>query len=212
MTAACDSAAAYVLGALPAAERARLRGPPLGLPGLPPDRCRPRRHPRPASRVSPDGPRRPRTRPRHTRASAAAPVRRSGRRRRVVMGALGPRPWSCLAVAGTARLVEQRHDEPSTVAMTPVVQSPVSATAALVARPWGTQVTMDCHYQDGSEWSRPYSARGGNVHGEEREIATWVVGPSHEATISGSVPWPPAAIHRVEVRTVSGTALLRLTP
>jgi hypothetical protein len=96
--------------------------------------------------------------------------------------------------------------------MSAVVDSPVTASAALVAHPWGTEITMDCGYEDSAEWSRPYSLVAVNDQGVEREIATWVVGPSHEAKVSGSVPWQPSHIRSVEVRTTSGTALLRLTP
>jgi hypothetical protein len=71
---------------------------------------------------------------------------------------------------------------------------------------------MDCQYADSSEWSRPYALVAVNDRGESHEIATWVVGPSHEATVSGSVPWQPDAIDRIEVRLTSGQPLLRLSP
>jgi hypothetical protein len=96
--------------------------------------------------------------------------------------------------------------------MTAVVDSPVSASARLVAHSWGTTITMDCRYADKSEWSLPYALVAVNDRGETRQIATWVVGPSHEATVSGSVPWQPAAIDRIEVRLMSGQPVLRLNP
>jgi anti-sigma factor RsiW len=212
MTVACDSAAAYVLGALPAAERSvfeqHLAGCPdcrhtvadlAGIPGL-------------LSRVAPDDLADPLPVPDTLVPGLLRAVRRSGRRRRLVVGTLSAAAV-LLAVTGTAVVVNRSDDthEPG-VAMTAVVDSPVRATAALVAHRWGTEVTMACTYEDDSEWSRPYSLVAVNDQGQEREIATWVVGPSHEATVNGSVPWQPSHIRSVEVRTVSGTALLRLEP
>jgi anti-sigma-K factor RskA len=212
MTVACDSAAAYVLGALPASERsafeAHLAGcldcrqtvaDLAGIPGL-------------LSRVSSDDLTDPLPLPDTLVPGLLRAVRRTGRRRRLVVGALSAAAV-LLAVAGTAVVANRANDTPGPgVAMTAVVDSPVRATAALVAHRWGTEVRMECTYDDDSEWSRPYSLVAVDDHGQERQIATWVVGPSHEATVSGSVPWQPSDIRSVEVRTMSGTALLRLEP
>lgn len=213
MTVACDSAAAYVLGALPAAERsafeAHLAGCPdcrqtvsdlAGIPGL-------------LSRVSADDLADPLPVPDTLVPGLLRAVRRSGRRRRLVVGALSAAAV-VLAVAGTAVVVNSSDnpERPAMTAMTAVVDSPVTASASLVAHPWGTEVRMDCRYEDDTEWSRPYSLVAVNDQGVEREIATWVVGPSHQASVSGSVPWQPSHIRSVEVRTTSGNALLRLTP
>lgn len=214
MTVACDSAAAYVLGALSASERsayeAHLTGCEdcrqavadlAGIPGL-------------LSRVSPADLADPVPVPDTLVPRLLREVRRSSRRRRLRTGVVAAAA-AALAIAGTATVVERSHDHtspPAQVAMSAVVDSPVTASAALVRRPWGTEITMECRYADKTEWSRPYALVAVNARGEEREIATWVVGPSHEATVSGSVPWQPAAIDRVEVRTMSGQALLRLSP
>jgi Putative zinc-finger len=212
MTVVCDSAAAYVLGALPAGERsefeAHLAQCPdcrqavselAGIPGL-------------LSRVSADDLVDPVPVPDTLVPGLLRAVRRSGRRRRVLVGVLSAAAV-VLAVAGTAVVVDRpAHDDLSGVAMTAVVDSPVSASARLVAHPWGTAITMNCHYADSSEWSRPYALVAVNDKGESKEIATWVVGPSHQATVSGSVPWQPEAISRIEVRLTSGQPLLRLSP
>jgi hypothetical protein len=212
MTVACDSAAAYVLGALPAAERSAFEShlagcadcrqtvsDLAGIPGL-------------LSRVSADDLADPLPVPDTLVPLLLRAVRRTGRRRRLVVGTLAAAAV-LLAIGGTATIVHRSTDSPAPgVAMTAVVHSPVRATAALVAHPWGTEVTMECTYDDTSEWSRPYSLVAVDRQGQERELATWVVGPSHEAKVSGSVPWQPGDIRSIEVRTTSGTALLRLEP
>jgi hypothetical protein len=214
MTVACDSSAAYVLGALSAAERSTFEAhlaecqdcrqavaDIAGIPGL-------------LSRVSPDDLADPMPVPDTLVPGLLRAVRRSSRRRRLVMSALSAAAV-VLAIVGTVAVVNHPDNErpgPDMVTMTAVADSPVTATAALVGHNWGTEVSMDCDYADESEWSRPYALVAVNVRGEEREIATWVVGPSHEATVSGSVPWQPDKIDRVEVRLMSGQPLLRLTP
>lgn len=215
MTVSCDSAAAYVLGALTASERSAFEAhladcadcrqavsEMAGIPGL-------------LSRVSPADLADPLPVPDTLVPGLLRAVRRSGRRRRIAVGTLGAAAV-LLAIAGTAVVVERSNDEPSgasMTAMTAVVDSPVTASVSLVAHAWGTEVTMTCRYSDASsDWSRPYDLVATNDKGETRQLATWVVGPSHQATVTGSVPWQTDHIDRLEVRTTSGTPLLRLQP
>lgn len=210
-TVACESAAAYVLGALPAAERpafeAHLEACPdcrrtvadlAGLPGL-------------LARVSPDDLVEPTPVPDTLVPRLVREVRRSSRRRRLLVGALGAAAV-LLAVAGTAVVVQRTNDEPAEVAMQAVVESPVTASAALVGHAWGTEVTMRCRYADRSTWSRPYALVAVDDRGTAYQIATWTVGPGKTATVRGSVPVPRERIDRLEVRTLTGQALLRLSP
>ncbi len=214
MTASCESAAAYVLGALPASERvefeahlaecedcSRTVAGLAGIPGL-------------LSRVSPDDLADPLPVPDTFVPRLLRAVRRSALRRRIVVSTLSAAAV-VLAIAGTAIVVDRSNGDASgtsMTAMTAVVDSPVTASASLVAHPWGTEVSMECRYADSSQWSRPYDLVAVNDQGDERRIATWVVGPSHEATVTGSVPWQPGHIDRVEIRLTSGTPLLRLSP
>ena len=215
MTVMCDSAAAYVLGALPASERSafetHLTGCPdcrqavadlAGIPGL-------------LSRVSRDDLADSVPVPDTLVPGLLRAVRRSGRRRRLVVGSLSAAAV-LLAIAGTALVVDRSQDDdrgglPMT-AMTAVVDSPVTATASLVARSWGTEITMDCEYADTSQWSRPYDLVAVDDTGKSYDIATWVVGPGKTASISGSVPVQPDHIDRLEIRLTSGTPVLRLEP
>ena len=214
MTVLCDSAAAYVLGALPASERpdfeAHLTQCPdcrqavadlAGIPGL-------------LARVSPDDLADPVPVPDTLVPGLLRAVRRSSRRRRLVVAVLSAAAV-VLAVVGTAIVVHQSDDAgagaPMT-AMTAVVQSPVTASASLVAHSWGTEVQMKCRYADASNWSRPYDLVAVDDQGESYNLATWVVGPGKTASISGSLPVQPEHIDRLEIRLTSGPALLRLEP
>jgi anti-sigma factor RsiW len=211
MTVVCDSSAAYVLGALPAAERSASEAhltdcddcrqavaDLAGIPGL-------------LSRVSRDDLVDPLPVPDTLVPGLLRAVRRTARRRRFAVGGLAAAAV-VLAIAGTLVATDRADPSPPTEAMTAVVNSPVRATAALVRHAWGTEVTMRCTYEDDSEWSRPYTLVAVDDGGGEHQIAEWSVGPSHEATVSGSVPLQPDQIDRLEIRTLSGVALLRLTP
>lgn len=207
----CESAAAYVLGALPAGERtafeahlatcsdcSRTVGELAGLPGL-------------LARVSPEELTDPVPVPDTLVPRLVREVRRSSRRRLLRTGGLAAAAV-VLAVAGTAVVVQRSNDEPAQVAMQAVVESPVTASAALVDRPWGTEITMRCRYADSSTWSRPYALVAVDDRGTAYQIATWTVGPGKTASVRGSVPVPRDRIDRLEVRTLAGQALLRLSP
>lgn len=213
MTVMCDSAAAYVLGALPASERVEFEAHLVtcedcrqtvaglaGIPGL-------------LSRVSPADLADPLPVPDTLVPRLLRAVRRSGRRRRLVVGALSAAAV-LFAVAGTTAVVDRNNqpDRPAMTAMTAVVDSPVTASVSLVAHPWGTEVTMSCRYSDTSEWSRPYDLVAVDDQGTSYNLATWVVGPGKTASVSGSVPVRPDHIDRLEIRLASGQPILRLSP
>jgi anti-sigma-K factor RskA len=213
MTTGCDSAAAYVLGALAAGERSDFEthlaqctecrqsvGELAGIPGL-------------LSRVSVDDLAHDMPVPDTLVPGLLRAVRRSGRRRRVAVGALSAAAV-VLAITGTV-LVVNRGDAPVApvaTAMTAVAPSPVSASVALVSHRWGTAITMTCRYAEDNEWSRPYDLVAVDDTGTSYDIATWVVGPGKTASISGSVPVSREHIDRLEIRATSGTPLLRLSP
>jgi len=213
VTVACDSAAAYVLGALPAAERSEFEShlagcedcrqsvsELAGIPGL-------------LSRVSPADLADPDPVPDTLVPRLLREVRRSGRRRRLVVAALSAAAV-VLAVAGTTVVVDGLNGDrgASMTAMTAVVDSPVTARAAMVGHTWGTEITMKCRYADSSEWSAPYDLVAVDDAGKTYRVATWVVGPGKTAAVSGSVPVRRDHIDRLEIRLTSGQPLLRLSP
>ena len=188
MTVVCDSAAAYVVGALSAAERAEFEthlaqcpdcrqtvAELAGIPGL-------------LSRVSPDDLSDTAPVPDTLVPGLLRAVRRSSRRRRLVMGALSAAAV-LVAIAGTAVVVDRSRDDGAAMtAMTAVVDSPVTASASLVPHTWGTEITMKCRYEDESEWSLPYDLVAVDDTGKSYNVATWAVGPGRTASVSGSVP------------------------
>lgn len=206
----CTDAAAFVLGALEPDDRRAFEehlagcadcratvADLAGVPGL-------------LARVSPtdlaDPPRRPDTLwPRLLRV-----VRRQRRRRLLSMGAVAA-SVALVVGLGTALVVHRDDDTPATPGqpMTALVSSPVRATAAVSATSGGSRVWVQCIY-NGAPDAVDYVLVVTNRQGAERTVATWEVGPDHEAEVSGSVPWPPSAVARVEIRLSDGEPLLRL--
>ena len=158
--------------------------------------------------------------------AAVAAERRRSRRRLLVGAALG----TAAAVVVTALLGQAVFSQPARpappapvaatptgptagkpVAMTRMADVPIRATAALTDKPWGTQVDLRCRYS-----GRPYAA-GSYVlvaigrTGHSEQVAAWDVAAGEEAVVTGSTSLHSAELAALEVRTMEGRPVLRLT-
>jgi hypothetical protein len=104
----------------------------------------------------------------------------------------------------------------TSVVMTQVEPSALSADLKLVAEPWGTKIESRCSYavwegqEPGSTWA--YAMVVTDRSGKETQISTWRAdaGSTVEPTATTSVP--VAEIASVDIRSAkSGTVLLRST-
>lgn len=207
-TESCGSAAAYVLGALASNERQdfeahlptcaecrRTVAELAGLPGL-------------LARVSPDDLRDPTPVPVTLLPRLLAEVRRHSRRRRAVLLAAAAAVLAVLTASTLA--LGQRHD-PAGTAMTALVSAPISATATLHDEPHGTRIDVLCQYAGGAYADLPAYALVVIGHdGIQHRVASWRVGPDGSARVAGSVDLARKDIATVEIRTASGTPVLRL--
>jgi anti-sigma factor RsiW len=219
--------AAYVLGALSPADRRdfadHLRVCPAcassvselaGLPGL-------------MSRVSIDQlTAEPEPVPETLLPSLARAVRRQRRRRRLAVGA-GAAAAACLIGVGAAAIT---RPEPSarpvasssaaTTSGTPnlafaaVAPSPVTASARLVDVAWGTRIDMTCAYRTQGSYpaaETPYAMVVINRNGAAQQVATWTALPNRELTVTGTSSQARRDIAAVEIRTLQGQTILRLS-
>ena len=219
--------AAYVLGALSPAERrefedhvqsctacARSVGELAGLPGL-------------MSKVSEEQLTAEVEAPPETLLpSLARAARRERGRRRLAVGAAGVAA-ACLIAVGAAVL--NGPDSPArppvatpsattsgteNLALTAVVPSSVTASARLVDTAWGTRIDLTCSYG-----SKGYSGTGTRSYamvvidrsGAAQQVATWKAQPDRELTVMGTTSLARRDIAVVEIRTMSGQAILRLS-
>lgn len=200
--------AAYVLGALSPEERGafehHLRECPecaravqevAGLPGL-------------LSQVSPDMIE-PEPAPANILPSVLTRVRRSRRRRTLVTAAISAASVAAAVavVVAVLSLSGQQHG----TAMTPLGPYPVQAVAAVQAESGGAHVNLSCSYH-GTDSGADYRLVVVRADGSETELATWWADPDATAEMSIDTAISPTEILALEVRTMTGQAVLRWQP
>ncbi len=159
--------------------------------------------------------------------SLARAVRRERGRRRLAVGAAGIAAAALIAVG--AAVLAGPPDSPAgppvasppsstsgsaNLALTAVVPSPVSASARLVEMAWGTRIDLTCSYN-----TKGYSSAAGASYslividrsGVAQQVATWKALPDRKITLMGATSLARQNIAVVEIRTMSGRALLRLS-
>lgn len=154
----------------------------------------------------------------------ARAVRRERRRRRLVVGAAAAAAACLIAVGGVSI---SRTDSPArppvtsatpsgsaNLVMTAVVPSPVTASARLVDMDWGTRIDLTCSYASQGRYPAtgfPYALVVIDRHGAAQQVATWKALPDRALTVMGATSNGRQDIAAVEIRTLSGTTILRLS-
>ena len=219
--------AAYILGALSPADRREFEdhlrvcascassvGELAGLPGL-------------MSRVSVDQlTAEPEPVPDTLLPSLARAVRRERRRRLLAVGASAA-AVACLVTGGALALTRPAHPAQPPVtssastspgsavlAFTTVVPSPVTAGARLVDMAWGTRIDLTCSYRSQGLYPAsgvPYVMVVIDRHGAAQQVATWKALANRELTVMGASSQARRDIAAVEIRTMTGRTILRLS-
>ncbi|MEP7191570.1 MAG: zf-HC2 domain-containing protein [Actinomycetota bacterium] len=156
--------------------------------------------------------------------SLARAVRRERRQRSLIVGTAAAAAACLIAVGGVAI---SRPDSPArppvtasaptgtaNLAFTAVVPSPVTASARLVDMAWGTRIDLTCAYRSGGLYPTraiPYAMFVVDRHGTADQVATWTSLPNRELTVMGASSQSRRDIAAVEIRTMSGRTILRLT-
>ncbi|MGP3966419.1 zf-HC2 domain-containing protein [Streptomyces sp. 6N223] len=142
---------------------------------------------------------------------------RRRQRRRAMLPGLGLALAACLALlfvlvmpvggdgGGTGGGTGGGGGEP--IAMTSLVEYPVSATVSLTDADWGTRVNMECVY--GADSSNDYVLVAITRDGEEVQLASWATIRDRDVTLSVGTELHPADIETLEVRSTHGYAVLR---
>jgi Putative zinc-finger len=157
--------------------------------------------------------------------SLARAVRRERGRRRLAVGATAVAA-ACLIAAGA--VATTRPDAPARaplpssastpsgadLALRAVVPSPVTASARLVDMAWGTEIDLTCAYRTTALYPAgavPYAMVVIDRHGAAEQVATWKAVPNRTLTVMGSSARARQDIAAVEIRTVDGQTILRLS-
>jgi len=162
--------------------------------------------------------------------SLARAVRHERRTRRLLVGAAGAAA-ACLIGVGAVAITrpDSPTPEPATssatssasplsgtanLVMTAVVPSPVTATARLVDVAWGTRIDLTCTYRSAGPYptsGTPYAMVVIDRSGAAQQVATWNALPNRELTVTGASSRPRRDITAVEIRTLTGQTILRLS-
>jgi hypothetical protein len=146
-------------------------------------------------------------------------VRRERRQRRWRVAAATGLAAACLAGLGTVVVLQQQPTKPATVAQElafrRVADVPVRASATLVPKAWGTEVTLTCTYT-GQPWAggvpRTYSLVPFDKAGKEHPpISDWVVLPNKEVQMTASTALARDRLSRLEIRNAVNKTIMELS-
>jgi Putative zinc-finger len=159
-------------------------------------------------------------------ASLARAVRRERGRRRLAIGATAAAAASLLVVGAVAITRTEAPARPLAASsaapllgtadqsLTAVVPSPVTARARLVDMAWGTRIDLTCLYRTRGSYPAPqisYALVVIDRAGVAEQVATWKALPDRELTVMGASSRARRDIAAVEIRTLSGQVILKLS-
>ena len=157
--------------------------------------------------------------------SLARAVRHEHARRRLVVGTAAAAAALLIAVGASAITHPDSPTRPpvatpsstpsgtANLALSAVIPSPVTASAQLVDMAWGTRIDLTCSYNAKGQFPAggfPYALVVIDRQGVAQQVAAWKALPGRELTVMGASSLSRKDIAAVEVRTLSGLALLRL--
>jgi len=154
----------------------------------------------------------------------ARAVRRERRQRRLVVGAAAAAAAALITVGAVGITRPDSPVRPPVTASTPsgsanqalsaVVPSPVTASARLVDMAWGTRIDLTCSYSSQGRYPAsgvPYAMVVIDRHGVAQQVATWTALPDRALTVTGASSQARQDIASVEIRTLQGRTILRLS-
>jgi hypothetical protein len=139
-------------------------------------------------------------------------ARRERSRGRWITGSLGAVAAACI----TALVVvlwpggSDTAAPPPALAFTQVQPVPVTATATLVAKPWGTEIELNCRYAEGIEESHPYRLVVFDTHNHRYDAGSWMLGPGGPIEFTTGTSLRAADISRMQITLADGSPILQL--
>lgn len=138
-------------------------------------------------------------------------ARRHHRRQRLLIGSLAAVAAACV-IALVVALWPSTTSTPTQRPFVAVAQSPVSATATLTAKPWGTAIDVHCHYlSDNVDRTWRYKLVAYDRAGKSHDLGDWALPPDKDIDYQAGTALSPSDISRLVITLPDGTPLLRLT-
>ncbi|TCB92802.1 zf-HC2 domain-containing protein [Micromonospora zingiberis] len=97
------------------------------------------------------------------------------------------------------------------VEMRPVAGSvPLHAEIGLTGTNWGTEVTMNCGYDERTGYGKAIAFRlvAHAADGSQEQLASWLAAPGDDLSISGATRFTNAELVRLELLRADGTVVL----
>jgi hypothetical protein len=138
-------------------------------------------------------------------------AKRERGRRRWLTGSLGALAAACAAALIVVLWPAGSSDSgPALRAFAAVQPGPVAASARIVARGWGTEIDLQCHYADTVERYVPYSLVVIDKHNKRFPAGSWKLAPGKETDFTGGTSVRATDIDRVQITLPDGTPILEL--
>jgi hypothetical protein len=138
-------------------------------------------------------------------------VRREQTRRRWVTGSLAAVAAACITALAIVLWPGSSAPSAPVQAFVPVRQSPVTATAQLVDKAWGTEIDLRCHYAQDFDRYEPYRLVVVDTQGRSHDAGSWTLAPGNEVSFTGGTSLTEAQISRIEITLENGSPILQLT-
>jgi hypothetical protein len=100
------------------------------------------------------------------------------------------------------------------IALEQTTPSPLSATVALTAKRWGTELTMTCRYESAGAYATTghYALYVTDASGRASRVASWSAWPGATIHASGAVDVQKSQLRTLEIRDTSTDAVLLRSP
>ncbi|MDT4920383.1 MAG: hypothetical protein QOI15_1285 [Pseudonocardiales bacterium] len=140
-------------------------------------------------------------------------LRRAGReraRRRWIIGSLAAAAAACAIALAVVLWPSATTPAAPALAFGQVRPSPVTATATLVAKSWGTEIDLHCQYSQNIERWEPYRLVVIDRSGEKHDAGSWTLVPGNEIAFTGGTAVQESDIARLQITLPDGSPILQL--
>jgi hypothetical protein len=131
-------------------------------------------------------------------------------RRRLLTSSLGAVAAACLVALAVVLWPSGSGSSPGRP-FAAVRPSPVSATGKLIAKGWGTEIDLVCHYSNDVEHYVPYQLVVVDDSGQKHPAGSWTLAQGPETTFTGGTSLHVSEIDSVQITLSDGTPILKLS-
>ncbi|MDT4923804.1 MAG: hypothetical protein QOG01_1517 [Pseudonocardiales bacterium] len=133
-------------------------------------------------------------------------------RRRLVSGSIAAVAAACLiTLVAVLWPAAPSSTPPQGQVLTAVRPSPITATAALVSKQWGTEIDVRCRYSEAVEGGIPYELQVVDTAGQRHSAGSWTLVPGPAITFKGGTDVSRERIAKILITLPNGTPILQLT-